>query len=67
MSSHVHDLEPEYHEKRSNCSELASAMRSYAQRAKILFFTWEADVLPLNYARALSRIAKRGGVGQGPL
>src|ERR1700685_3225975 len=26
---------------------------------------WEADVLPLNYARMLARIAKRGGVRQG--
>src|SRR5579862_4712152 len=26
---------------------------------------WEADVLPLNYARALCRIAKRGGMRQG--
>src|ERR1700731_2574008 len=28
---------------------------------------WEADVLPLNYARAFARIAKRGGTRQGPL
>src|SRR5580692_6522537 len=28
---------------------------------------WEADVLPLNYARALRRIAKRGRTRQGPL
>src|SRR5579862_2495526 len=26
---------------------------------------WEADVLPLNYARALCTIAKRGGARQG--
>src|ERR1700722_16330546 len=28
---------------------------------------WEADVLPLNYARSWRRIAKRGGGRQGPL
>jgi hypothetical protein len=31
----------------------------------LMELAWEADVLPLNYARAWHRIAKRGGVGQG--
>jgi hypothetical protein len=33
--------------------------------AKIYFSAWEAVVLPLNYARVVMSIAKRGGAQQG--
>jgi hypothetical protein len=38
MGRHVHGLEPEYHEKLCVCSELESAICSYAQGCRNLFF-----------------------------